>query len=62
MPDRLAALINSAWEDRDQLNTETRGEIREALEYVAEWPDTQQDVDGELENLWPKVDKLDNLD
>ncbi|MEO1554648.1 MAG: 2,3,4,5-tetrahydropyridine-2,6-dicarboxylate N-succinyltransferase [Pseudomonadota bacterium] len=32
MPDRLAALINAAWETRDTLNTETQGEIREAVE------------------------------
>lgn len=32
MPDRLAALINAAWEDRSNLNTETQGEIREAVE------------------------------
>jgi len=32
MPDRLAALINAAWEDRADLNTETKGEIREAVE------------------------------
>ena len=32
MPDRLAALINSAWEGRSDLNTDTQGEIREAVE------------------------------
>lgn len=32
MPDRLAALINAAWEERSDLNTETQGEIREAVE------------------------------
>lgn len=32
MPDRLAALINAAWEDRADLNTETQGEIREAVD------------------------------
>ena len=32
MPDRLAALINAAWEDRAELNTETQGEIREAVD------------------------------
>ncbi|MHA7899277.1 MAG: 2,3,4,5-tetrahydropyridine-2,6-dicarboxylate N-succinyltransferase [Henriciella sp.] len=32
MPDRLAALINAAWEDRSELNTETQGEIREAVD------------------------------
>ncbi len=32
MPDRLAALINDAWEDRSQLNTDTQGEIREAVD------------------------------
>ena len=32
MPDRLAALINAAWEDRSNLNTDTQGEIREAVE------------------------------
>ena len=32
MPDRLAALINAAWEDRADLNTDTQGEIREAVE------------------------------
>jgi len=32
MPDRLAALINAAWEDRASLNTDTQGEIREAVE------------------------------
>ncbi|MCR9077489.1 MAG: 2,3,4,5-tetrahydropyridine-2,6-dicarboxylate N-succinyltransferase [Hyphomonadaceae bacterium] len=32
MPDRLAALINAAWEDRSDLNTDTQGEIREAVE------------------------------
>ncbi|GAB5457136.1 MAG: 2,3,4,5-tetrahydropyridine-2,6-dicarboxylate N-succinyltransferase [Henriciella sp.] len=31
MPDRLAALINSAWEGRADLSTETTGEIREAV-------------------------------
>nr|WP_070961337.1 2,3,4,5-tetrahydropyridine-2,6-dicarboxylate N-succinyltransferase [Hyphomonas sp. Mor2] len=32
MPDRLAALINAAWDDRSELNTDTQGEIREAVE------------------------------
>ncbi|MEO1304294.1 MAG: 2,3,4,5-tetrahydropyridine-2,6-dicarboxylate N-succinyltransferase [Pseudomonadota bacterium] len=32
MPDRLAALINAAWEDRADLNVETQGEIREAVD------------------------------
>ena len=32
MPDRLAALINAAWENRADLNTDTTGEIREAVE------------------------------
>ncbi|MCR9270896.1 MAG: 2,3,4,5-tetrahydropyridine-2,6-dicarboxylate N-succinyltransferase [Hyphomonadaceae bacterium] len=32
MPDRLAALINAAWENRSELNTETQGEIREAVD------------------------------
>lgn len=32
MPDRLAALINAAWEDRAELNTETQGEVREAVD------------------------------
>lgn len=32
MPDRLAALINAAWEDRADLNTDTTGEIREAVD------------------------------
>ena len=32
MPDRLAALINAAWEDRADLNIETQGEIREAVD------------------------------
>ena len=32
MPDRLAALINAAWEDRADLNTDTQGEIREAVD------------------------------
>ena len=32
MPERLAALINSAWDDRDALSTETQGEIREAVD------------------------------
>ncbi|MEL6723590.1 MAG: 2,3,4,5-tetrahydropyridine-2,6-dicarboxylate N-succinyltransferase [Pseudomonadota bacterium] len=32
MPDRLAALINAAWEDRSQLTTDTQGEIREAVD------------------------------
>ena len=32
MPDRLAALIDAAWEDRDSLSTDTHGEVREAVE------------------------------
>ena len=32
MPDRLAALINAAWEDRAELTTDTQGEIREAVD------------------------------
>lgn len=32
MPDRLAALINAAWDTRDTLNTDTQGEIREAVD------------------------------
>lgn len=32
MTERLAALINSAWDDRDTLNTDTQGETREAVE------------------------------
>ncbi len=32
MPERLAALIDAAWEDRASLNTETQGEIREAVD------------------------------
>ncbi|MEM8615646.1 MAG: 2,3,4,5-tetrahydropyridine-2,6-dicarboxylate N-succinyltransferase, partial [Pseudomonadota bacterium] len=32
MPDRLAALIDSAWETRNDLNIDTQGEIREAVE------------------------------
>ena len=32
MPDRLAALINAAWEERSELNTETQGEVREAVD------------------------------
>jgi len=32
MPDRLAALINAAWDERAQLNTETQGEIREGVD------------------------------
>ena len=32
MPDRLAALINAAWEDRADLNTDTTGEVREAVD------------------------------
>lgn len=32
MPDRLAALINAAWEARGDLNTDTKGEIREAVD------------------------------
>ena len=32
MPDRLAALINAAWDGRSELTTDTRGEIREAVD------------------------------
>ena len=32
MPDRLAALIDTAWETRDSLNTQTQGEYREAVD------------------------------
>lgn len=32
MPDRLAALINAAWDNRNDLNTDTQGEIREAVD------------------------------
>lgn len=32
MQDRLAALINSAWEDRADLSTETSGDIRDAVD------------------------------
>lgn len=32
MPDRLAALINAAWDSRSELNTDTSGEIREAVD------------------------------
>ena len=32
MPDRLAALINAAWEDRAELTTDTTGEVREAVD------------------------------
>ncbi|MEM6652716.1 MAG: 2,3,4,5-tetrahydropyridine-2,6-dicarboxylate N-succinyltransferase [Pseudomonadota bacterium] len=32
MPDRLAALINAAWDNRSDLNTDTQGEIREAVD------------------------------
>lgn len=32
MPDRLAALINDVWEDRNALNADTEGEIREAVD------------------------------
>ncbi|MEL8055136.1 MAG: 2,3,4,5-tetrahydropyridine-2,6-dicarboxylate N-succinyltransferase [Pseudomonadota bacterium] len=32
MPERLAALIDTAWDDRDTINTETDGEVREAVD------------------------------
>ena len=32
MPERLASLINDAWEHRDTLNTQTQGEIREGVD------------------------------
>ncbi|MBR9835458.1 MAG: 2,3,4,5-tetrahydropyridine-2,6-dicarboxylate N-succinyltransferase, partial [Alphaproteobacteria bacterium] len=32
MTDRLANLIDTAWENRDDLNTGTTGEIREAVD------------------------------
>ncbi|MEL6830347.1 MAG: 2,3,4,5-tetrahydropyridine-2,6-dicarboxylate N-succinyltransferase [Pseudomonadota bacterium] len=32
MPDRLAALINDVWEDRNTLSADTEGEIREAVD------------------------------
>ncbi len=32
MPDRLAILIDTAWKTRDQLNTQTQGEYREAVD------------------------------
>ncbi|MEO1641878.1 MAG: 2,3,4,5-tetrahydropyridine-2,6-dicarboxylate N-succinyltransferase [Pseudomonadota bacterium] len=32
MPERLAALIDTAWEDRASLSTETDGEVREAVD------------------------------
>jgi hypothetical protein len=36
-----------------------RGEIREALEFVPNWPDSTLDVEGELLNLWPEQSESD---
>jgi len=40
MPDRLAALINNVWDDRDTLSTSTTGEIREAVDASLELLDS----------------------
>jgi len=40
MTDRLAALIDTAWDNRDTLNTATTGEIREAVDGALELLDS----------------------
>lgn len=36
MPDALARVINAAWEDRGSFSTETKGEVREAVDAALE--------------------------
>lgn len=60
MPERLAALITSAWEDRDALNTDTQGEIREAVDAALSLLDSGEvrvadpGPDGWTVNQWLK--------
>lgn len=60
MPERLAALITSAWDDRDTLNTETQGEIREAVDAALSLLDSgevrvaEPGTDGWVVNQWLK--------
>lgn len=60
MPERLAALITSAWDDRDTLNTETQGEIREAVDAALSLLDSgevrvaEPGADGWVVNQWLK--------
>lgn len=60
MPERLAALITSAWEDRDTLNTDTQGEIREAVDAALSLLDSGEvrvadpGPDGWTVNQWLK--------
>jgi 2,3,4,5-tetrahydropyridine-2-carboxylate N-succinyltransferase len=60
MPERLAALITSAWEDRDNLNTDTQGEIREAVDAALSLLDSGEvrvadpGPDGWTVNQWLK--------
>ncbi|MDJ0922417.1 MAG: 2,3,4,5-tetrahydropyridine-2,6-dicarboxylate N-succinyltransferase [Henriciella sp.] len=61
MPDRLAALINNVWDERDTLSTSTSGEIREAVDAALELLDSGEvrvaEPDGEggwTVNQWLK--------
>jgi 2,3,4,5-tetrahydropyridine-2-carboxylate N-succinyltransferase len=60
MPERLAALISSAWDDRDALSTETQGEIREAVDAALSLLDSgecrvaEPTSDGWQVNQWLK--------
>ena len=60
MPERLAALITSAWDDRNDLSTETQGEIREAVDASLSLLDSgecrvaEPTADGWQVNQWLK--------
>ena len=60
MPERLAALITSAWDDRNNLSTETQGEIREAVDASLSLLDSgecrvaEPTADGWQVNQWLK--------
>ena len=60
MLDSLPALITSAWEDRDALNTDTQGEIREAVDAALSLLDSGEvrvadpGPDGWTVNQWLK--------